>query len=702
MSLLCLLPTRSVLCLASYYKVLFPILLGMPQLSCKQCQSRKSKCNKQTPCSACQKAGTQCDVVQRARLPRGRSGKTKDKTAALEPRIARLEALVHQYNATGPDAHNTSSVEHADKRLETPQTGRLGGFVASDFWTVLSQEVAGLRETLEDSDDDQVDATASNVRSDNDGFSDGCSMLFASDQTHHTIQHTKPDARVRETLLDAYEARVNTVFKPLHWPIVCRGIRTRYGSTVISDASPSAKALEYAIYYMAVCSLSELECLDLFLDTKDKALHSYRNMTETLLTSARTLQNPDIQGLQAFVIYLQALRTCNGQALNWTLLAVAVRLATALGLGAKDPTSGPPIMLDARRRLWFSICLMDTQATLDRGAAPLIHAKDLGTPPRDLNDNELESAITFSPRSTALTDMSFSMMTYEAMVCFKRICALDEVPDDGWRRWEQKLELVAELESVFSSKYFPIDPVDATPIEMMRQGGARSIAASMRLLLRRPPYRSRYHAVPPTDEFDSMASATEVLRRHMDLDARQLAPWAWKKWTPWYALAVALAELCRNPYGDGADEAYPVVREAFRRYSAPVTDIDQGMLWRPIARLFRHVTKLKGQLTSTISVASQAPREPDYCDPPSSVDHCFQKEQTASSSRSEPASRAAGGSQAVADLDGWSVNADLLRLPPDPVTGLVNTSDLDMLDLDFDQGVSWLDWDLILQDVDDA
>lgn len=101
MSLLCLLPTRSVLCLPSYYKVLFPILLGIPQLSCKQCQSRKSKCNKQTPCSACQKAGTQCDVVQRARFPRGRSGKTKDKTAALEPRIARLEALVHQHNATG-------------------------------------------------------------------------------------------------------------------------------------------------------------------------------------------------------------------------------------------------------------------------------------------------------------------------------------------------------------------------------------------------------------------------------------------------------------------------------------------------------------------------------------------------------------------------------------------------------------------------
>lgn len=101
-------------------------------------------------------------------------------------------------------------------------------------------------------------------------------------------------------------------------------------------------------------------------------------------------------------------------------------------------------------------------------------------------------------------------------------------------------------------------------------------------------------------------------------------------------------------------------------------------------------------------MASQAPRETDYCDPPSSVEHCFHTEQTASFSRSEPASRAAGGSQAVADLDGWSVNADLLRLPPDPVTGLVNTSDLDMLDLDFDQGVSWLDWDLILQDVDDA
>lgn len=51
------------------------------QLTCETCKRRKIKCDKLRPCTACRNAGTVCVPVERARLPRGRSGGRKKKSA---------------------------------------------------------------------------------------------------------------------------------------------------------------------------------------------------------------------------------------------------------------------------------------------------------------------------------------------------------------------------------------------------------------------------------------------------------------------------------------------------------------------------------------------------------------------------------------------------------------------------------------------
>jgi hypothetical protein len=71
-----------------------------PRLSCAQCRRRKKKCNKGVPCAACREAGLNCDVIQRARLPRGRSAKTKNQNTLLEDRVARIEQLLKQVGST--------------------------------------------------------------------------------------------------------------------------------------------------------------------------------------------------------------------------------------------------------------------------------------------------------------------------------------------------------------------------------------------------------------------------------------------------------------------------------------------------------------------------------------------------------------------------------------------------------------------------
>lgn len=72
------------------------------RLSCEQCRRRKTKCDKGAPCSACKNAQLSCTAVQRARLPRGRTGRPQNKSTILQSRLSRLEDLVKQLEVTIP------------------------------------------------------------------------------------------------------------------------------------------------------------------------------------------------------------------------------------------------------------------------------------------------------------------------------------------------------------------------------------------------------------------------------------------------------------------------------------------------------------------------------------------------------------------------------------------------------------------------
>ena len=108
------------------------------QLSCAQCTSRRRKCDKLTPsCTACLKAGLDCDRVQRYRLPRGRSGNIgkpdgKGK-AALKERVLRLGDVVSRLRNRGG-----GQADVATKHIKSTE---LTGFVAADFWEELSDAV---------------------------------------------------------------------------------------------------------------------------------------------------------------------------------------------------------------------------------------------------------------------------------------------------------------------------------------------------------------------------------------------------------------------------------------------------------------------------------------------------------------------------------------------------------------------------------
>lgn len=130
-------------------------ILPVP-LSCEQCRRRKTKCDKAAPCSACKNAGIACNAIQRARLPRGRSGKVQNKNAMLNARVAHMEQLVKKLEVRSLRSAwtlvcwclNQSQINYIKPlegvptlELQSQSATQSDNFLARDFWTSISQQV---------------------------------------------------------------------------------------------------------------------------------------------------------------------------------------------------------------------------------------------------------------------------------------------------------------------------------------------------------------------------------------------------------------------------------------------------------------------------------------------------------------------------------------------------------------------------------
>jgi hypothetical protein len=289
-------------------------MIPTPRLACEQCKRRKIRCNKGSPCSACKNADLQCQTVQRARLPRGKSSKIRAHNSQLEDRVARIEALLVQQSQAASDPSPVSSNDQAVSTaastflqdqltntapayLSTVATP-MASFVAPEFWTALSEEIQGLRETIEDSEDELEDLTYRDGAA-ND-TSNTCAILFPQTTTETVGRVTNPSSSTRLELLEHFKSRVDSVYKILHWPTVLSMISQPTGAYSVTDV----QILKTSIYFMAICSMTNEEVKTMGLGERIETLQAYRSTVEALFTKSCLLMNPTLVALQAFVIYL--------------------------------------------------------------------------------------------------------------------------------------------------------------------------------------------------------------------------------------------------------------------------------------------------------------------------------------------------------------------------------------------------------------
>lgn len=309
-------------------------------------------------------------------------------------------------------------------------------------------------------------------------------------------------------------------------------------------------------------------------------------------------RSPRVDTTIAHEAYVEqaGIRACRSNAQQWTLTAIAVRLANAQGIPSSLTAGDVSADLEVRRRVWQCIGVLDLQSAFDRGSQPLIASRDLQSLPTNTNDYELNSDIV-PPAACVMhyrwTDMSLSTIIYQAGSCQRRLTevglSVTSNQGDHTAAHREQLDMLAGFRNHAHqlTKACGSSPSD---VQRFAMAVAQESLVAMHLLIYRPLHR-RGHAFVPVDEnFNILHAATEVLERsQMKRTQFEFAPWAWFQWVKWYALAVVLAELCGTLRGPLTDRAWKVAQGSFENYAKDVADTKSGLLWTPIQKLMRKV-----------------------------------------------------------------------------------------------------------------
>lgn len=209
--------------------------------------------------------------------------------------------------------------------------------------------------------------------------------------------------------------------------------------------------------------------------------------------------------------------------------------------------------------------------------------------PHNTNDNDFdENTKAIVDREGEITECTMSLITQEGSVAALQLFHDEISPSEG-KTWEERLEIAYTFQRIINEKYLHYCD-QQNPFH--RQLTAAGTAAAKGIILRaiRPIQHSPSSI--PSPRVDSpwvMQLAVEILRQQHELWEMFLQSRGRRMpWVPWHAMAVALAGICSMEPGNPLmNEAWDLCEKAMGRYRNDIADTSNGMLWRPIEKIYK-------------------------------------------------------------------------------------------------------------------
>ncbi|KAH8693660.1 fungal-specific transcription factor domain-containing protein [Talaromyces proteolyticus] len=590
-------------------------LSDLKLLSCTHCRQRKIKCDKSNPCTACKRLGIDCVLPKRTRVPRGRQGRRnyKSRDDELLRRIRKLEVLVEKM---GGDRHNplisgepssrqtTTSFEFSASILGNKGSSNLQAlptenrtlvenkYISGDFWANLGGEVDGLRSLLEqpvdDDDENDDEEVAQSTPSTTDLKVHSSLLDFVFHGADSRLEHVDfPISYCHfKALTNTYFTNVDPIFKILHRPTTLSSIANSTSNFSAPPDNSVTELLMLCMFFAAVTSLSPEECQQTFHQDSQTLLTKFRRGAELSLAREDLLITNEFAVLQAFAIYLFALRVHSKTQSTWTLFALVLRIAQSFGIH-KDADGINLSIFEAQQRslLWWQIMILDVRCAEDRGTQPMIFDGSFNTSmPLNINDDDYGPETSEPvPEFPGLTDMTLSHVTHKLAFTFRKLLFPNQI---SFTEKEQMIKsLSLELESLYFQK------CDANvPIQWYLSMVGRLLILKMWLSLRYPLQAQDqpiYSNTTPDQTLRTAVLILQIMNMYENNPKSSQFKWVGRTWVQWHPLAVVLAELCIQTKGPLVDRAWTVVESVWNTYGERVADTTGGILWKPLKRLLK-------------------------------------------------------------------------------------------------------------------
>ncbi|KAI3330575.1 hypothetical protein F4824DRAFT_330244 [Ustulina deusta] len=631
--------------------------------SCVICRSRKVRCNKESPCSNCRRAGIPCVIPSSNRPPRwarrlerfAHNAAAEERsaqaaappTAQLMERLRNLENLVKELNSQLEQAHafsnsstgnspaSSSNDRDGDHQTTTSNTsggnsiqsqfGRLvlndagrSRYVSSGFWSRVNDELDGIKmETqhlaeadLESSEDEDTSSALPSKHELERTASERHAFLF-----RHNINPSRPNLRELHPLpsqvpflLDVFHENINIIVQIVHMPTINKMAR-RSRSSDSNPISPAQEALMFSIYYGAVASMDDDDVMNNFGSTKTDLNLKYRLGLEHALARADFLNKPDIVLVQAFAIFLLLVRLHESPRFVWMMTGLVIRMAQALGL-QRDGTHFKhlnPFEVDIRRRVWYALCSLDVRASEDQGTDFTIQNGSFDTKfPLNINDDDINIDTKETPKEReGITDMTVPIVLMEITNISRQIVS----PSVGL---EEQSRLLGTIYTTLEERYLRFSTESGNITYWVITVTTRLVIAKLTLFTHLPVLFSS-----PGDHFSQeirnklLIAAIEVAEFNHALNAEKAGHqwrWIYQTYTHWHAIVYLLIDICRRSWS-------PIVERSWIALHSPwlipaKSKLDKGLrTWVPLRKLMLKARKHRDneleRLRTDVSAARQ-------------------------------------------------------------------------------------------------
>ncbi|KAK5997653.1 Bikaverin cluster transcription factor bik5-like protein [Cladobotryum mycophilum] len=539
--------------------------------SCLVCKQRKVKCDRQQPCNNCALRSQDCT------FPHGR--------------IRRRRAGGQRRGVEQPNIYNDASQSHdqVEKQMSSTKPATDNGYLivgeagqsrllAHSAWANVKDEVKN-QLPASPSPSVAIYGVQTDVFEIARPLSADALICKPISPWLTTLHQDQQD--VVQLCWHIYVENVDPVVRILHKPTLHKQV-LRVQQQSFDQVDKPTQALLFAVCLCAISSLEPKRCEILFEQPRVLMKQLCQKSVDNAIAAAGLTRTHNFQVLQAFTLSIVCMRA-DGSRFIWTLIGLAIRIATSLGLHCDGTDFGlTPLETEMRRRLWWELRVLEIRASEDCGALGGLFVSESTHFPLNVNDTDLNPAAKCLPEEHhGVTEMSFCLYKYE--LCAMLGSLSSNRPDNHHQakksncygetaaaislQIEKKNKLIADLGDLICRKH--VDTFNANKLSPICRLGAETWPIMLTKIKLRNYFEvmsksksvlqdsevgvdatcnkeSGNHSIPEPVLKDLFYLSVNLLESYNRLLAdSEFSRWQWLfvNYTPWHAISFVLSQM---------------------------------------------------------------------------------------------------------------------------------------------------------------